>query len=91
MDNNSFYEYEGVTYCCASIEEAIQLHNWEPDPEVEEQIRIEEEKIAYIELRKSVYPPIEDFADAWVKQDDKALEEYRQKCLAVKEQFPKPE
>ena len=40
--------------------------------------------------RKLEYPPIEDFADAWVKQDETALEEYRQKCLAVKAKYPKP-
>lgn len=43
------------------------------------------------ENRKREYPPIADFADAWVKQDDEALEEYRQKCLAVKAKYPKPE
>jgi len=36
------------------------------------------------------YPPLSDFADAWVKQDDVALEEYRQACLAVKAKYPKP-
>ena len=41
--------------------------------------------------RKYAYPPIEDFADAWVKQDEDALEEYRQKCLAVKADNPKPD
>jgi len=41
--------------------------------------------------RKDAYPPIEDFADAWVKDDQVALEEYRQKCLAVKTKYPKPE
>ena len=44
-----------------------------------------------IENRKREYPPIEDFVDAWVKQDDTALEEYREKCLAVKAKYPKPE
>jgi len=36
------------------------------------------------------YPPLTDFADAWVKQDETALEEYRQACLAVKAKYPKP-
>jgi hypothetical protein len=43
-----------------------------------------------IKNRKLEYPPIEDFADAWVKQDEVALEEYRQNCLAVKAKYPKP-
>jgi hypothetical protein len=43
----------------------------------------------YKVLRKKEYPPIEDFIDAWVKQDDDALEEYRQACLIVKSKYPK--
>lgn len=37
------------------------------------------------------YPEVGEFLDAWVKNDTAALEEYRQKCLAVKAQFPKPD
>lgn len=44
----------------------------------------------YQRLRAPEYPPIEDFADAWVKNDEQALEDYRQKCLAVKAKYPKP-
>jgi hypothetical protein len=44
----------------------------------------------YKNKRKAEYPPIADFADAWVKQDDAALEVYRQKCLDVKAKYPKP-
>jgi hypothetical protein len=36
------------------------------------------------------YPELGEFVDAWVKNDQAALEEYRQKCLAVKAKFPKP-
>ena len=39
--------------------------------------------------RANDYPPIADFADAWVKQDEAALEAYRQACLAVKDKYPK--
>lgn len=39
--------------------------------------------------RAPEYPPITDFADAWVKDDKDALEAYRQKCLAVKAKIPK--
>lgn len=44
----------------------------------------------YDKKRLAAYPPIADFADAWVKGDDAALEVYREKCLAVKAKFPKP-
>lgn len=39
--------------------------------------------------RQAAYPLIADFADAWVKQDNAALEAYRAACLAVKNQYPK--
>ena len=44
----------------------------------------------YYRKRLYSYPEIGEFLDAWVKQDEAALEQYRQKCLAIKEQFPKP-
>ena len=44
----------------------------------------------YVERRYAEYPPITDFADAWVKNDAVALEAYRQQCLAVKAKHPKP-
>lgn len=43
----------------------------------------------YVLLREPLYPKLETFADAWVKQDNEAIEEYRQKCLEVKELYPK--
>lgn len=45
----------------------------------------------YVRQRIMYYPEIGEFIDAWVKQDEQALEEYRQKCLDVKNRFPKPE
>ena len=46
-------------------------------------------KSKYAELRRKEYPPIEEFADAWVKNDTDGMELYRSKCLAVKEKYPK--
>lgn len=61
----------------------------------EEQAEIDwsekQKKLEYKNNRKRAYPPIEDFVDAWVKNDDVALEEYRVKCLDVKDKYPKPE
>lgn len=51
----------------------------------------EVEGLDYIRQRVHSYPEMGEFLDAWVKNDQAALEEYRQKCLAVKAQFPKPE
>jgi len=44
----------------------------------------------YVRQRINNYPELGEFVDAWVKNDQAALEEYRQKCLAIKTQFPKP-
>jgi hypothetical protein len=41
--------------------------------------------------RRNEYPDHKDFLDAWVKNDQEALEEYRQQCLNVKLKYPKPE
>lgn len=40
-------------------------------------------------FRKNEYPPMANFLDAWVKQDQQALESYRQQCLDVKTKYPK--
>ena len=45
----------------------------------------------YFRDRMYSYPEMCEFMDAWVKNDQVALEEYRQKCLAVKAKYPKPE
>lgn len=42
-------------------------------------------------FREKEYPPMEDFLDAWVKNDADALNKYRADCLAVKQKYPKPE
>ncbi len=48
-------------------------------------------ELDYVRQRVFSYPEVGEFLDAWVKNDTAALEEYRQKCLDVKEKFPKPE
>lgn len=48
-------------------------------------------KEQYKVKRMHEYPSSVEFLDAWVKNDEVALESYRQKCLAVKAKYPKPE
>lgn len=40
--------------------------------------------------RKQEYPPIEDYIDGVVKNDQSQIDEYIQKCVAVKTKYPKP-
>lgn len=52
---------------------------------------VEIANLDYVRQRVLHYPNLGEFVDAWVKGDEAALEEYRQACLAIKAQYPKPE
>ena len=57
----------------------------------EKQKKHEFAHLDYVRQRIMSYPELGEFVDAWVKNDQEALEEYRQKCLDVKAKYPKPE
>lgn len=40
-------------------------------------------------LREPLYPNQSEYLDAMVKGDDLAIQQYKDKCLAVKEKYPK--
>lgn len=40
--------------------------------------------------RRNEYPPIEEYIDGVVKGDQTQINQYIQKCLAVKTKYPKP-
>jgi hypothetical protein len=65
------------------------------DSEVEELVRAKQQAAFdaqdYYRKRINSYPEMGEFVDAWVKGDEQALEDYRQKCLEVKAKYPKPE
>ena len=44
---------------------------------------------AYIAKRASEYPPITDYIDGVVKNDQAQIDKYIADCLAVKAKFPK--
>jgi hypothetical protein len=44
----------------------------------------------YQRQRKNEYPPIEEYIDGVVKGNQYQIDEYIQKCLAVKLKYPKP-
>lgn len=44
---------------------------------------------SYRDLRAAAYPPIADYLDAVVKADSKAIQAYKDACLAVKAKYPK--
>jgi actin-related protein len=46
--------------------------------------------ITYSQKRKNEYPPIEDYLDSIVKNDQVQLKKYIDDCLSVKLKYPKP-
>lgn len=40
--------------------------------------------------RRKEYPPIADYLDGIVKGDQTQIQEYIQKCLDIKQKYPKP-
>lgn len=55
-----------------------------------EKIKAEYDKSQYKELRYLEYPDFRDYLDGIVKGDQAQVDEYIQKCLAVKAKYPKP-
>jgi hypothetical protein len=47
--------------------------------------------LEYQRLRKPEYPPIEDYLDGVVKDDQDQIDAYIAACQAVKDKYPKPE
>ena len=45
----------------------------------------------YAELRAAEYPPLLDLIDGLVKDDADQIQRYKDACIAVKQQFPKPD
>ena len=44
----------------------------------------------YIRKRKDEYPPMEDYLDGIVKNDQTQIDKYISDCQAVKDKYPKP-
>ena len=68
-----------------------QINSSEIDSLIKTKQQAEFDNNDYYRKRLYSYPELGEFVDAWVKNDQVALEEYRQKCLAVKAKYPKPE
>ena len=68
-----------------------QIQSNEVQPLIDSKQQAEFDSNDYYRKRLYSYPELGEFVDAWVKNDQVALEEYRQKCLEVKAKYPKPE
>lgn len=47
-------------------------------------------EMTYVDKRKAEYPPMADYLDGIVKGDTARVQDYINKCLAVKAKYPKP-
>lgn len=63
------------------------------EEEKDEIHRIERENyfnsLPYTEKRRSEYPPIQDYIDGIVKNDQDQVDQYIAKCLSIKAKYPK--
>lgn len=78
------------------VVEEFTLHNSVPEGydfifRQEWGLRITEEILHRVisTLRAEAYPPMADYLDAIVKNDNDQLQDYLDKCLAVKQRYPK--
>lgn len=78
--------YESLTWLSEDIEQ--------PSKEVVEAEQQRQQAlldaVEYQRLRAAEYPPMADYLDAIVKNDQEQLQAYIDACLAVKAKYPKP-
>ena len=89
--NNKLFGFEGNQDVPAGLVEITKLEAeviGKQNFEAQKEIAIA--SMDYVRQRLTAYPELGQFVDAWVKNDEAALEEYRQACLAVKAKYPKP-
>lgn len=91
--NNQIYNYPEDGSQDHLIDDKIEISQQQANELVIENLKAKGIPItpSYIIDRSKAYPSQADFLDAWVKNDTVALEQYRQKCLAVKAAYPKPQ
>lgn len=58
---------------------------------VVEEMQQDWDNYEYSRQRRSEYPDILEYIDGVVKGDQSQIDSYIEKCLAVKEKYPKPE
>jgi hypothetical protein len=89
--NNQIFAYELDGSQDHRIGDKIPITKEEADAIIAARQANEFNEMDYYRKRIYTYPEPGEFLDAWVKQDEAALEEYRQRCLEIKAMYPKPE
>lgn len=78
--------------------QGLEFDKWKVDKDLEvdtyESVDVSEQMkewklLNYQILREPLYPNQSEYLDAIVKGDDLAVQQYKDKCLVVKEKYPK--
>ena len=78
--------------------QGLEFDNWKVDKDLEvdiyEPVDVSEQMkewklLNYQILREPLYPSQSEYLDAVVKGDNLAIQQYKDKCLAVKEKYPR--
>ena len=80
------YEYESINWDDSEI---LQPSKEEVLVEIE-RLHNEYLKQEYRRLRAAEYPPMADYLDGIVKNDQEQIQKYIDACQAVKDKYPKP-
>ncbi len=80
------YEYSGINWQDEDVEQPSEEKVYD---EVE---RLNNEYLSkeYQRLRAAEYPPMVDYLDGIVKNDQEQIQAYIDACQAVKDKYPKP-
>lgn len=87
-ENNEIFAYERVE---DNMNRYILITEEEKDTILAQKQEDAFNTLSYQEKRASEYPPMTDYLDAIVKGDETQKQEYINKCLAVKDKYPKGE
>jgi hypothetical protein len=86
-NNNVIYAYEEDQ---VPIDGLINISEEEKDKILFDEEQNYINSIPYDQKRKYEYPPITDYIDGIVKNDQVQIQDYINKCLEVKLKYPKP-
>jgi len=85
-------EYSGIEWLEKPVWEGGQKKPTQEEVEAEvARLQKKWEDTEYQRLRAAEYPPMADYLDGIVKNDQEQIQTYIDACLAVKAKYPKPE
>jgi hypothetical protein len=79
--------YEDIVWISNDIEKPLKFDIDEELKKLNNEYNLKE----YQRLREKEYPDFKEYLDGVVKGDQNQINSYIQKCLKIKEKYPKPE